>query len=132
MPAGAARVGDGAFADCYTLTNGVFTGGVSGEGGHLRSIHPYNIQLTLHDGSTLSGTSPLNSVTVKTSNSEWIIPMKHLKAVTRHDDGVMTSVELANGDSLTGTMALIPVELMWLYGNLTIDDDLIRAIHIAR
>lgn len=90
------------------------------------------LALDLTDGSHIIGTPSLSFIPVQTSYAKMSIPVTEILNMTMDDNHETASFELANGDRLTGTFDLGPLELDTVFGKVSVGIEHIRSLHVRR
>jgi hypothetical protein len=90
------------------------------------------LELDLVDGSRLVGTPGLATVPVQTSYAKMDVPLTQIKALKIGDDHESVTLNLRNGDTLTGVISLAPIKLITVFGTASIGIEHIRQFTIVR
>ena len=89
-----------------------------------------HLQLDLVDGSHLIGVPKVESVPIQTSYAKMDIALNQILAMALAEDHETVSLDLRNGDKLTGVVTLGPVSLDTLFGNVRVGIEHISAIQV--
>jgi hypothetical protein len=93
-----------------------------------------SVRLEMHlvDGSRVLGTTVLETIPVRTPYARVVVPLR-LMAAARIDARKETlSVQLSNGDTLTGVADLEPVRLATVFGSVVVAVEHIAEIHVLQ
>jgi len=78
------------------------------------------LDLDLVDGSRIFGTTDIVTVPVQTSLAKMDVPLTQIQALKIGDDHETVTLNLQNGDTLTGVISLEPIKLETLFGQVFI------------
>jgi len=84
--------------------------------------------LDLVDGSRVIGVPSIKSISVQTSYAKMDIPLRRIAGIRIDDNHETASIDLRNGDKLTGVLTLEPLELDTIFGVISVRIDLINNI----
>jgi hypothetical protein len=90
-----------------------------------------NVVLDLSDGSRLIGTPVIATVPVQTAYAKMDVPLTQIKALKIGDDHETVTLNLRNGDTLTGVISLKPIELKTLFGTASIGIEHIQQLRVT-
>ena len=90
------------------------------------------LEVDLVDGSRLIGTPGLATVPVQTSYAKMDVPLTQIQALKIGNDHETVTLNLRNGDTLTGVISLKPIELKTVFGTASIGIEHIRQFTIVR
>jgi hypothetical protein len=93
---------------------------------------PLRLEVDLVDGSRLIGTPGIATVPVQTSYAKMDVPLTQIKALKIGDDHETVTLNLRNGDTLTGVISLKPIEMKTVFGSVSIGIERLRAIRVVR
>jgi hypothetical protein len=88
------------------------------------------ISMELTDGSRLIGTPGLATVPVQTSYAKMDVPLTQIQALKIGNDHETVTLDLRNGDTLTGVISLKPIELKTLFGPASIGIEHIKRFQV--
>jgi hypothetical protein len=89
------------------------------------------LEVDLVDGSRLIGTPGLATVPVQTSYAKMDVPLKQIQALKIGDDHETVTLNLRNGDTLTGVISLKPIKLETLFGPASIGIEHIQQLRVT-
>jgi hypothetical protein len=89
------------------------------------------LAIDLVDGSRLIGTPGLATVPVQTSYAKMDVPLTQIQALKIGDDHETVTLNLRNGDTLTGVISLKPIELKTLFGTASIGIEHIQQLRVT-
>ena len=89
------------------------------------------LEVDLVDGSRLIGTPSLAMVPVQTSYAKMDVPLTQIQALKIGDDHETVTLNLRNGDTLTGVISLKPIELKTLFGTASIGIEHVKQINVV-
>ena len=81
---------------------------------------PLRLALELVDGSRIIGVPALESLPLRTSYADMKIPLKKVAAVRMAKDRERATVDLSNGDTLTGVLNLDEIKTTTLFGEVSV------------
>jgi hypothetical protein len=111
----------------------VATALISAAGADLaKEASALRLELDLIDGSRLIGTPGIATVPVQTSYAKMDVPLTQIQALKIGDDHETVTLNLRNGDTLTGLISLKPIELKTVFGTVSIGIERLRAIRVVR
>ena len=87
------------------------------------------LELDLVDGSHVIGVPKIESVPLQTAYARMEIPLRQILTLRIDADHETVSVEMANGDRLTGVLSLGAVELTTLFGSVSVGTEHISGMH---
>ncbi len=90
------------------------------------------MELELVDGSRIIGICGLETVPVQTPYAKMEIPLAQIQTLTMGADHETVSIDLQNGDLLTGVTALGPIELATAFGKVSIGIEHIRKFDVVQ
>ncbi len=90
------------------------------------------LSMDLSDGSRVIGTPVIESVPVETSYAKMNVPLKQIQALKIGDDHETVTVNLRNGDTLSGVISLKPIELKTVFGTVAISIEHIKQLRVTR
>ncbi|MFZ4397761.1 MAG: LamG domain-containing protein [Kiritimatiellia bacterium] len=89
------------------------------------------VMLDLEDGSRVIGTPACSSFPLQTSYAKVEVPLARIAQVSFLADHETVSVQLVNGDLLTGVLNRTPLELTTLFGKAAVPMNQIRSLQIS-
>ena len=104
--------------------------GTTWAGDEQTAVQP-RIELDLVDGSHLVGTPAIATIPVRTAYAKMDIALTQIQTIKMGDDHETASVDLQNGDKLTGVITLGPVELATVFGKVAVGIEHIRKIDVV-
>lgn len=104
--------------------------GTTWEADELTAPEP-RLELKLVDGSNVIGTPSIRSVPMHTPYSKMDVPLRQILAITMNDDHETASMDLQNGDKVTGIILLGPVAIETVFGSVAISIEHIRHINVV-
>ncbi len=117
----------------YVLAVGAIASlAVSSRGEEAQTNATLRLAIDLVDGSRLIGTPGLATVPVQTSYAKMDVPLTQIKALKIGDDHETVTLNLRNGDTLTGVISLAPIKLITVFGTASIGIEHIRQFTIVR
>jgi len=84
------------------------------------------------DGSHVVGATSIESVPVETAYARINIPLRHILTIKTGDDHETAVIDLRNGDRLKGVLNLEPVILTTIFGQVSIDIELVKQLDVVR
>ena len=117
----------------YTFWIGVCaaTALITAAGEEAQTNATLRLAIDLVDGSRLIGTSGLATVPVQTSYAKIDVPLTQIQALKIGDDHETVTLNLRNGDKLTGVISLKPIELKTVFGTASIGVEHIQQIRVT-
>ena len=91
---------------------------------------PLRLEVDLVDGSRLIGTPVIATVPVQTSYAKMDVPLTQIQALKIGDDHETVTLNLRNGDTLTGVISLKPIKLETLFGPASIGIEHIKRFQV--
>ncbi len=89
------------------------------------------IALDLSDGSHVIGIPSFSSVPVRMSYGRMNISLEQILSITFHDDRETATIEMINGDRLTGVVELQKrIKLITIFGKISVDLEHVRLLAI--
>jgi len=85
--------------------------------------------VTLADGSYVIGEPTVGHVSVRTSFARMDVILEHIRFI-RMEHGKRATIELRNGDRLTGVAEIGPLCVDCVFGRKSIDSSLISSVHV--
>jgi hypothetical protein len=92
---------------------------------------PLRLEVDLVDGSRLIGTPGIATVPVQTSYAKMDVPLTQIQALKIGDDHETVTLNLRNGDTLTGVLSLKPIELKTLFGTVAVGVEHIHQLRVT-
>ena len=92
---------------------------------------PLRLELDLVDGSRLIGTPGISTVPVQTSYAKMDVPLTQIQALKIGDDHETVTLNLRNGDTLTGVISLKPIEMKTVFGTASIGIEHIQQLRVT-
>jgi hypothetical protein len=92
---------------------------------------PLRLELDLVDGSRLIGTPGIATVPVQTAYAKMDVPLTQIQALKIGDDHETVTLNLRNGDTLTGVISLKPIKLETVFGTIAIGIEHIQQLDIV-
>ncbi len=90
-----------------------------------------SLAIDLVDGSHLIGTPVIATVPVQTSYAKMDVPLTQIQALKIGDDHETVTLNLRNGDKLTGVISLKPIELKTVFGTASIGIEHIQQLRVT-
>jgi hypothetical protein len=90
------------------------------------------LELDLVDGSHIIGVPKMESVPVQTSYAKMDIALKQIRSIAMAKDHENGTLALRNGDNLKGVVALGPVSLDTLFGNVKVGIEHVNRITVVQ
>ena len=97
----------------------------------LQTNKVLTVILELSDGSRVIGTPVITSVPVQTSYAKMDVPLTQITALKIGDDHETVTLNLRNGDKLTGVISLKPIEMNTVFGTVTVGIEHIQQLDIV-
>jgi hypothetical protein len=92
---------------------------------------PLRLEVDLVDGSHLIGTPAIATVLVQTSYAKMDVPLTQIQSLKLGDDHETVTLDLLNGDKLTGVISLKPIELKTVFGTVAVGIEHIKQLDIV-
>jgi hypothetical protein len=92
---------------------------------------PLRLEVNLVDGSRLIGTPVIATVPVQTSYAKMDVPLTQIQALKIGDDHETVTLNLRNGDTLTGVISREPLKLETVFGNVSVGIEHIRSFRVT-
>jgi hypothetical protein len=89
------------------------------------------LEVDLVDGSRLIGAPGIATVPVQTSYAKMDVPLTQIKALKIGEDHETVTLNLRNGDTLTGVISLKPIELKTVFGTASIGIEHIQQFRVT-
>jgi hypothetical protein len=116
----------------YVLAVGAIASlAVSSRGEEAQTNATLRLAIDLVDGSRLIGTPGLATVPVQTSYAKMDVPLTQIKALKIGDDHETVTLNLRNGDTLTGVISLAPIKLITVFGTVAVGIEHIQQLDIV-
>jgi hypothetical protein len=116
----------------YVLAIGVIASlSVSSRGEEAQTNATLSLAIDLVDGSHLIGTPVIATVPVQTSYAKMDVPLAQIKALKIGADHETVTLNLRNGDKLTGVLSLAPIKLETLFGPASIGIEHIQQLRVT-
>jgi hypothetical protein len=90
-----------------------------------------NVVLDLSDGSRLIGTPVIASVPVQTAYAKMDVPLTQIQSLKIGDDHETVTLNLLNGDKLTGVISRESHKLETVFGNVSVGIEHIRSFRVT-
>jgi|LakMenEpi03Aug12_release.lakeMendotaPanAssembly.Ray.scaffolds.fasta_scaffold315011_2 hypothetical protein len=104
---------------------------VSAWGEEAQTNATLRLAIDLVDGSRLIGTPGIATVPVQTSYAKMDVPLTQIQALKIGDDHETVTLNLRNGDKLTGVISLKPIELKTVFGPASIGIEHIQQLRVT-
>ncbi len=104
---------------------------ISAWGEEAQTNAPLRLAIDLVDGSRLIGTPVIASVPVQTSYAKMDVPLTQIQALKIGIDHETVTLNLRNGDTLTGVISLKPIELKTVFGTASIGIEHIQQFRVT-
>ncbi len=88
------------------------------------------LELKLIDGSRTIGVPTIESVPIQTSYAKMDVPLKQVLAIKVDENRETASIDLCNGDKLTGVVSLAPIKLRTIFGDVAISIEHVREFRV--
>jgi hypothetical protein len=92
---------------------------------------PLCLEVNLVDGSRIIGTPVIATVPVQTSYAKMDVPLTQIQSLKIGDDHETVTLNLRNGDKLTGVISLKPIELKTVFGNVAVSIEHIKQLRVT-
>jgi hypothetical protein len=89
------------------------------------------LELDLTDGSRVIGVPAIESVPVQTAYAKMDIPLKQILAVKMDENHETASLDLVNGDRIKGAVALGPLKLATVFGDISLGVEHIHRLRVC-
>jgi hypothetical protein len=89
------------------------------------------LAIDLVDGSRLIGTPAIATVPVQTSYAKMDVPLTQIQSLKIGDDHETVTLDLRNGDKLTGVISLAPIKLITVFGTVAVGIEHIKQLDIV-
>ena len=89
------------------------------------------VELDLSDGSRIVGVPGFGSVPVQTPYAKMDVPLTQIQALKIGTDHETVTLDMRNGDKLTGVISLKPIELKTVFGTVTVNIEHIKQLDIV-
>jgi hypothetical protein len=104
---------------------------VSSWGEEAQTNATLSLAIDLVDGSRLIGTPGIATVPVQTSYAKMDVPLTQIQALKIGDDHETVTLNLRNGDKLTGVISLAPITLKTVFGTVAVGIEHIKQLDIV-
>jgi hypothetical protein len=95
------------------------------------TLQPLTLTIGLVDGSHIIGVPGIKSVPVQTDYARMDIPLRQIVAIEVNEDHETASVNLHNGDKLKGTLSLGRIELVTVFGKVSVGIEHITTLRVT-
>ncbi len=92
---------------------------------------PLRLEVNLVDGSRIIGTPVIATVPVQTAYAKMDVPLTQIQSLKLGDDHETVTLNLRNGDKLTGVISLKPIELKTVFGTVAVGIEHIQQLDIV-
>ncbi len=89
------------------------------------------LTIDLVDGSRLVGTPVIATVPVQTSYAKMDVPLMQIQALKIGCDHETVTLDLRNGDKLTGVISLAPIKMITVFGTVAVGIEHIKQLDIV-
>ena len=89
------------------------------------------LAIDLVDGSRLIGTPAIATVPVQTSYAKMDVPLTQIQSLKIGDDHETVTLDLRNGDKLTGVISLAPIKLITVFGTVAVGIEHIKQLRVT-
>jgi len=97
-------------------------------GGETSNNAVQRVKLDLVDGSSIIGITEIESLPIETPYSKMDIPLSQILRIRVKADKKSATFDLTNGDKLNGTINIEPLKLAMLFGQISVNFELIREL----
>ena len=104
---------------------------VSSWGEETQTNATLSLAIDLVDGSRLIGTPGIATVPVQTPYAKMDVPLTQIQALKIGDDHETVTLNLRNGDKLTGVISLAPIKLITVFGTVAVGIEHIQQLDIV-
>ncbi len=104
---------------------------ITAAGDETQTNATLRLAIDLVDGSRLIGTPVIATVPVQTSYAKMDVPLAQIKALKIGADHETVTLNLRNGDKLTGVLSLAPIKLETLFGPASIGIEHIQQLRVT-
>jgi hypothetical protein len=94
----------------------------------MQGVTTLRLSVDLVDGSRLIGIPGITNVPVQTSYAKMDVPLMQIRTMKIGEDHETVTLNLRNGDTLTGVISLKPIELKTLFGTISVGIEHIKEI----
>jgi hypothetical protein len=116
----------------YVLAVGAIASlAVSSRGEEAQTNATLRLAIDLVDGSRIIGTPGLATVPVQTSYAKIDVPLTQIQALKIGDDHETVTLNLRNGDTLTGVISLAPIKLITVFGTVAVGIEHIKQLRVT-
>jgi hypothetical protein len=109
----------------------VATALITAAGEETQTNATLRLAIDLVDGSRLIGTPAIATVPVQTSYAKMDVPLTQIQALKIGDDHETVTLNLRNGDKLTGVISLAPIKLITVFGTVAVGIEHIKQLDIV-
>jgi len=92
---------------------------------------PLRLEVDLVDGSRVIGTPGITTVPVQTPYAKMDVPLAQIQSLKIGDDHETVTLNLINGDTLTGVISLKPIELKTVFGTVAVGIEHIQRFRVT-
>ncbi len=97
----------------------------------MQGVTTLRLSVDLVDGSHIIGTPGITNVPVQTSYAKMDVPLTQIQSLKIDADHETVTLNLRNGDKLTGVISLKPIELKTLFGTVSVGIEHIKELRVA-